>query len=988
MRLPHRRRRDAEADRLALQGRQHSLGHHVPAEQRAGEVVGLGGDLAGDLLGRGQLDDERMQDVDVVGQSGASLSVLDAWEVDRGPPLDDRLVCVSARIITEDNSAVALLTSAVIRSAQSSSSRSHLLETAGGSRRRPGRCDHRLLTPSGGPRALGSVTGSPGKAACQDMEPLVDLLRALTTVLFLGLAATALVLWRRRRDAPAKWAAVSFGVLAAATTAGFLLPDTGGEAVEWAGKVRIAALVCFPYCLYRFAAAFTGVSKLVERSAAAATLLLVAATLALPPLREAGEPAPAWSGWYVGAVLVVWTGLSVLVAVRLWVSGRGQASVVRRRMRLLGSASVGVSVAILAAGTTRDLSSQWPSLVVQGLVVASTGMFWAGLTPPRFLLASWRRPDEAHLDQAVQSLVAATSREEITGVLLPHMVRVVGAGGAALLDNEQRVLAASGDVHLPEASGGVSRQENAATASRHRVDFDLRSGRLSLWVSPYTPFFGQDQLHRVRSLASLIDLAWERICLAELERETQQALIQERDFSQRLVRAERERDRFAGHVQLLGRVSESLMESLDLSESLSRLARALVPSLADWVSIQVREEHDQLYDIAMHHRDPRLAVVTREAERLKVRRNCFTEPSRRAAGGQSVLLPLLDADGLVEQVPDAQLRSLVQQLGMSSALAVPIPDRTGVLGSLLLVKAPGSGSFGETELALAAEIGRRAGIALDNARLYASQRHLATELQQSLLTAPPVLRFADIAVRYVAAAQEAQVGGDWYDAFCQRSGDLTIVIGDVAGHDTRAAAAMGQLRALVRGISFTTAETPSQVITSVDEAIEGLGLATIATAVLAQLTPPDGGDSTGRLRVRWSNAGHPPPVLLDRRGCTRVLGPSTGKADLLLGVDASARRRTQQTTLPAGSTLLLYTDGLVERRGETLDDGLGRLLSTLEQHGHDDLDGLCDAIVSKMLPDANEDDVAIVAVRPRSAAHATTRAEREGPSSLPPGRRR
>ena len=199
-----------------------------------------------------------------------------------------------------------------------------------------------------------------------------------------------------------------------------------------------------------------------------------------------------------------------------------------------------------------------------------------------------------------------------------------------------------------------------------------------------------------------------------------------------------------------------------------------------------------------------------------------------------------------------------------------------------------------------------------------------------------------------------------------RPSSLTVVIGDVVGHDTRAAAAMGQLRALVRGISFTTAETPSQVLTSVDEAIQGLKLATIATAVLAQLTPPGGHAGTSRLRVRWSNAGHPPPVLLDRKGRTRVLGPSTGKADLLLGVNALTRRRTQQTSLPAGSTLLLYTDGLVERRGETLDDGLERLLTIIEHHAQDDLDGLCDAIVSKMIPDANEDDVAIVAVRPRA----------------------
>ncbi|WP_284491729.1 PP2C family protein-serine/threonine phosphatase [Blastococcus capsensis] len=796
------------------------------------------------------------------------------------------------------------------------------------------------------------------------MEALVDLLRALRSILFFGLAAAAIVLWRRRRAEPAKWAAISFALLVGSNASGLLLPDVGGEAVEWARKVRIAALVIFPYFLYRFAAAFTGGSKPVHRLAAGATLLLATATLALPPLPQAGQPVPTSFRWYIGAVLVVWMTLSLLAAARLWWSGQGQASVVRRRMRLLAYASVGLSFAILIAGSTRSLASEWPSLAVQGFTLASAGLFWAGLTPPRFLLASWRRPDQAHLDRAVESLVAATSRDEISEALLPHLVRVVGARGAALTDEEQGVLATYGDVRLPTAPGGGLRFDEAeATVSPQRIDFGLRSGRLSLWVSPYTPFFGQDELHRVRSLATLLDLAFERIALAELEREAQQSLLHERDFSQRLIEAERERDRFAGHVELLGRVSEALMESLDLSESLSRLADALVPALADWVSIQVRLEHNQLYDIAMKHRDPRLAVVTREAEQLKRGRGCFTEPSRQAAGGHSVLLPSVDAEELITQIPDAELRSLVQQLGMCSALAVPIPGRVGVLGSLLLANASGSGGFGETDQALAAEIGRRAGIALDNARLYAGQRHVATELQQSLLTAPPAPSFADIAVRYVAAAQEAQVGGDWYDAFCQRSGDLLLVIGDVVGHDTRAAAAMGQLRALVRGISFTTAAEPGQVLTSVDEAIDGLQLATIATAVLAQLTPHSGDHGPDGVSLRWSNAGHPPPVLLDAEGRTRLLGPSTGKADLLLGIDPTAPRRTEQTTLPAGSTLLLYTDGLVERRGQSLDDGLDRLLSTVEEHAHDDLEGLCDAVLSKMVPDANEDDVAVVAVR-------------------------
>ncbi|WP_051516019.1 SpoIIE family protein phosphatase [Candidatus Blastococcus massiliensis] len=431
--------------------------------------------------------------------------------------------------------------------------------------------------------------------------------------------------------------------------------------------------------------------------------------------------------------------------------------------------------------------------------------------------------------------------------------------------------------------------------------------------------------------------------------------------------AERERDRLAAHVDLLGQVTQSLMVSLDLVESQSRLAGALVPAFADWVGIHLRNERDQHGDVLIRHRDPALATVAGEAARLKSSTGVSTEPSRRAAGGESVLVRELDAEELTAQVPDEELRSLVRQLGARSLIAVPVPGRTGLLGSLLLAQGPASAPFGASDLELAVEIGRRAGIALDNARLYSRQRHLATELQQSLLTDPPVVEFADIAVRYVAAGQQAQVGGDWYDAFRQRSGDLVLVIGDVVGHDTRAAAAMGQLRGLVRGICFNSGDVPSRLLSSVDEAIGGLELNTMATAVLAQLSLPTAGDDPGGVRMQWSNAGHPPPVLLEASGRARALEPPTGRADLLLGVDAQARRASEATALPAGSTLLFYTDGLVERRGEDLDEGLRRLLATVEQHASEDLETLCDAILEVMVPRAGEDDVAMLAVRPRSA---------------------
>ena len=427
--------------------------------------------------------------------------------------------------------------------------------------------------------------------------------------------------------------------------------------------------------------------------------------------------------------------------------------------------------------------------------------------------------------------------------------------------------------------------------------------------------------------------------------------------------AEQERDRLAGQVRLLARVSEALMQSLDLKVSLERLAEALVPELADWVSIAARGENNLVYDNVVHHRDPERIGVAREVELFKARSNSFSEPSRLAADGTTVLLPDVTDEDMPAQVPDPELRELIAELGMGSALAVPIPGRVGLHGSLLLTRVPGGGRYTETDLPLAIEIGRRAGLALDNARLYAGQRHVATELQRSLLTDPPLLPYAEIEVRYVAAAEEAHVGGDWYDAFRGADGRLMVVIGDVVGHDTRAAASMGQVRGLLRGISYTTAADPACVLSAVDRAIEGLELPTMATVVAAQLTPGAAG-----IGVSWSNAGHPPPILLDADGRARYLTPSSGKADLLLGIDPGARRATETATLPPGSTLLLYTDGLVERRGATIDDGMDALLAAVEAHAAEDLGRFCDAIVSSMIASAGEDDVALVAVRPRPTA--------------------
>ncbi|WNV76804.1 SpoIIE family protein phosphatase [Geodermatophilus sp. DSM 44513] len=245
--------------------------------------------------------------------------------------------------------------------------------------------------------------------------------------------------------------------------------------------------------------------------------------------------------------------------------------------------------------------------------------------------------------------------------------------------------------------------------------------------------------------------------------------------------------------------------------------------------------------------------------------------------------------------------------------------------------------------------------------LYARSRSIvraAETLQRSMLTDPPVPAGLQVAVRYVPAAREAQVGGDWYDVFEQPDGSTVVVIGDVVGHDTAAAADMAQLRGLLRGIAYDSADGPAAVLRRLDSAVAGLGLESMATVLVGRLTPDP---SSGGTRLRWSSAGHLPPLLAGAGDGVRPLAPS--RAELLLGVDPGARRTESEVHLRPGSTLLLYTDGLVERRDQVFDVGVQRLTGELAAVRGRPLEEACDELIARMLPEGAEDDVAVVAVR-------------------------
>jgi len=255
-----------------------------------------------------------------------------------------------------------------------------------------------------------------------------------------------------------------------------------------------------------------------------------------------------------------------------------------------------------------------------------------------------------------------------------------------------------------------------------------------------------------------------------------------------------------------------------------------------------------------------------------------------------------------------------------------------------------------------------------------------------MLTAPPEPDHAEVVVRYLPAAEAARVGGDWYDAFLQSDGATNLVIGDVVGHDTAAAAAMGQLRSVLRGIALSGDPGPAEILTCLDTAITQLQLNTYATAAIARFEQGPAELARGTTRMRWASAGHPSPLVIDPDGTVRSIG--VRREQLMLGVDHRTRRSERVITLDRGATVLLYTDGLIERRDRDLDEGMARLHTMAQQYASAPLDDLCDALLDHLVDGRPDDDVALVAIRlhPQDRPRPADAGPERVPPTVPPPR--
>jgi serine phosphatase RsbU (regulator of sigma subunit) len=301
---------------------------------------------------------------------------------------------------------------------------------------------------------------------------------------------------------------------------------------------------------------------------------------------------------------------------------------------------------------------------------------------------------------------------------------------------------------------------------------------------------------------------------------------------------------------------------------------------------------------------------------------------------------------------------LFRSLGAVSAMTVPLVARRRTLGVMALVLTDGRRMFTGEDVDLARDLSRRAAMAMDNVRLYQQERTVAETLQRSLLPELPVIPGITAAAHYLSASSAADVGGDFYDLLHLPDGSVGIAIGDVVGHDVAAAAAMGHLRGLLRACAWDAGEAdPGQILGRVDRLVQGLHVAPMATMAYGRAVRPVVEGRPWGLHL--ANAGHPPLLLRHLDGTVEPLDGVTG---LLIGVDAAHRRASRSFDIPSGSTLVAYTDGLIEQSGKDLDQGIASLAARLADSPADATPAdLCLHAVGRA-PD-RRDDIAVMALR-------------------------
>lgn len=292
---------------------------------------------------------------------------------------------------------------------------------------------------------------------------------------------------------------------------------------------------------------------------------------------------------------------------------------------------------------------------------------------------------------------------------------------------------------------------------------------------------------------------------------------------------------------------------------------------------------------------------------------------------------------------------------MTTLLGVPIRVRQEIYGNLYLAD-KADGPFTREDQEMVMTLAGAAGLAIDNARLYQRTCRATEDFQRRLLPEMPHLEGWELQARFAPSSRAPCIGGDWYDLICLPDDVPCLVIGDVMGHDVQAAIMMSQISNMLRVVTLDEPDSPGCVLCRLDRVLHRLHGGPMATVLVARMEQAGG----SRRRLRWTSAGHLPPLLAVPGERARYLYADVG---VPLGVDPDLPRTDNRVELPGGAAVLLHTDGLVEHRDRSLDEGMDQIIAVATAHAADPLAQLCDAVLAHP-GGAFEDDVALLAVRP------------------------
>ena len=418
-----------------------------------------------------------------------------------------------------------------------------------------------------------------------------------------------------------------------------------------------------------------------------------------------------------------------------------------------------------------------------------------------------------------------------------------------------------------------------------------------------------------------------------------------------------ERRRIEERQRFLGEASAILASSLDYETTLRSVSELAVARLADWCVVYVQDE-DGLRPLGVAHADPSKTPLVEELQR----KYPFSEERSRtvaevARTGRPILVPEITDEMLAESAPDEEYLDAVRGLGFRSAIVAPMRATGEILGVIVFVSSTRGRRFGEPDLALAEELGRRAAVAVDHARVHQERTHVARTLQQSLLPpGTPTLPGLEVAARYRPALHE--IAGDFYDVFPLGEGEWGVMIGDVCGKGAQAAALTALARYTVHAAAIEHRD-PTAIMSVVNEALVRQDLrGQFCTLLFGVLRPIDGGAS-----VTVASGGHPLPVVLRADGTVET----RGRPGTLLGALPDPHFEEDTVALGAGDALIMYTDGLTDGAGVEP----SALTSVLSSCTNETANEIADALESMAIwsrPEPLRDDLALLVLRVLPAA--------------------